>query len=382
MVASVYIHVPFCAKKCEYCAFYSEASNGRQIQRYVDALVREIQVEGAGAAPETVFFGGGTPSLLSVAQWRQVFGAFREVGWQNPDEFTIECNPATVSADKAALFLENGVNRVSMGVQSMDERLLERLGRVHTRDMVLRSVSTLRQAGFTNLNLDLMFAIPGQSMAIWEQTLEEILAFETPHLSCYEVIYEQDTPLYEQLQAGEFAVDEGLADAQYQVLIDRVTKAGFTQYEIANFARSPEPEADGLPSAACRHNVNYWVGGEYLGLGPAAAGHVDGWRYQNWSNVDLYCDTVQRGRRPRDPGERLEPLAKASETAAFSLRMNRGIDFASFRQQTGYEFEREWQNELGLLVDKGWAVRTDAAFRLTPLGLRFADAAGAELLRT
>lgn len=382
MVSSVYIHVPFCAKKCEYCAFYSEASNGARMDRYVAALVRELRERGSLCKPETVFFGGGTPSLLMLSHWQQIFDAFHELGWNAIPEFTVECNPATVSRRKAELFRKSGVNRISMGVQSLDIGLLERLGRVHSREMVFSSYQILREAGFDNINLDLMFAIPGQTLPVWKRTLDEIVEMRSEHVSAYEVIYEEDTPLYEQLQAGEIDVDDALAADMYQTMVDRLDGAGFAQYEIANFARGQKDLKNGLPERACRHNVNYWVGGEYLALGPAAAGHLNGERYQNWSNTDLYCQAVESGRPPRDGGERLGNLAKASETAAFSLRMNRGIDFEAFTARTGFDFERNWSSEAEQLVDRGWGHRDEAGFRLTRLGLRFADAAGAELLKT
>ena len=381
MIESVYLHVPFCAKKCEYCAFYSEGTDGARIERYVQSLLSEIKSVATLAAPKTVFFGGGTPSLLKLDQWRRIFKVFHEVSWDQAAEFTIECNPATVSPAKAGLFREHGVNRVSMGVQSLNEGLLERLGRVHTRDMVFRSYQTLRDAGFENINLDLMFAIPGQTMEMWRQTLAEILELQSDHLSCYEVIYEQDTPLFEQMQAGEFDVDEAVASEMYEVLVQTLEQEGFEQYEIANFARKIPGKSEDIPTRACRHNVNYWVGGEYLGLGPAAAGHVAGERYQNWSNTDLYCEAIEKGRLPRDSGERLNGLAKASETAAFSLRMNRGIDLASFQTRTGFEFQEAWQSESQQLVDQGWGEYVDGTFRLTRQGFRFADAAAAELLK-
>ena len=351
------------------------------MDRYVSALVKELQGAGAQCQPKSVFFGGGTPSLLTLSQWRQIFDAFQDLGWQTVPEFTVECNPATVSRKKAELFREFGVNRISMGVQSLDTGLLERLGRVHSRKMVFSSYEILREAGFDNINLDLMFAIPGQTLSIWERTLDEIIELQSEHISAYEVIYEEDTPLYEQLKAGEFDVDEFLAADMYQTMVDRLAQAQFEQYEVANFARGPKEPHSGLPKRACRHNVNYWVGGEYLALGPAAAGHLHGERYQNWSSTELYCQAIESGRLPRDGGERLEHLAKAGETAAFSLRMNRGIDFQEFTSRTGFDFEESWSSEAAQLIDRGWGQRDERGFRLTPVGLRFADAAGAELLK-
>ncbi|HUE37082.1 MAG TPA: coproporphyrinogen-III oxidase family protein, partial [Candidatus Acidoferrum sp.] len=210
-IESLYVHVPFCAQKCAYCAFYSEASSGDVMNRYVVALVREMELVADDLQPKTIFFGGGTPSILNLRQWETILRAMERLGLPGAEEFTVECNPATVSLDKAKLLRDFGVNRASMGVQSLDADLLERLGRVHSRDQVFKSFDILRKAGFENLNVDLMFAIPGQTMQIWRDTLDEAIAMQSEHLSTYEVIYEDDTPLFHQLQAGEFSVDEDLA---------------------------------------------------------------------------------------------------------------------------------------------------------------------------
>src|SRR5271155_3726129 len=261
-ISSLYVHVPFCAQKCVYCAFYSEASSGELINRYIAALIREMEIVADDLETKTIFFGGGTPSLLNMRQWEQILRTMEKLNLLGTEEFTLECNPATVSADKAKLFRDFGVNRISMGVQSLDEKLLERLGRIHSREMVFKSYDILRQAGFGSINLDLMFAIPTQTMEIWRATLNEAIAMQSEHLSSYEVIYEDDTPLYEQLKAGEFSVDENLACEMYDELISTATSAGFQQYEIANFARG-ELSSEKIPARACKHNVNYWRGGSF-----------------------------------------------------------------------------------------------------------------------
>ena len=297
-------------------------------------------------------------------------------------EWTIECNPATVSLDKARLWRRYGINRVSMGVQSLDESLLDRLGRVHSREMAYRSFALLREAGFDNINVDLMFAIPGQTIEVWRDTLHQAIALGSEHLSCYEVIYEEDTPLYEQLQAGEFSVNEDLACAMYEELVTRATAHGFVQYEIANFARSqPETPASEVPGRACRHNVNYWRGGSYHGLGPSAAGYVRGVRTKNWSNTHLYCEALEHGRRPTESVETLPPLRRAGETAAFGFRMNAGWRFDHFQLTTGYDLGQEWKTELHQLTQEGWAHLESDRVYLTPLGLRFADTVAEMFLR-
>jgi oxygen-independent coproporphyrinogen-3 oxidase len=254
--------------------------------------------------------------------------------------------------------------------------------------MAFKSFDTLRQAGFDNLNLDLMFAIPTQTLETWHNTLREAIAMQSEHLSSYEVIYEDDTPLFQQLQAGEFSVDEDLACAMYDELIDTATAAGFSQYEIANFARhqpaSPGP-ADatwaGIPSRACRHNINYWRGGDYYGLGPSATGYVRGVRSKNWANTRLYCEQLEKGRRAIESSEELSPLRRAGEIAAFGLRMNTGWPFADFQRATQFDLRREWRTEMEQLTARGWGEMTADRFHLTRQGLRFADAAAEMFLR-
>ncbi len=388
-IQSLYVHVPFCAQKCEYCAFFSEASSGELINRYVAALEHEFELVAPDLQPRTLFFGGGTPSLLNLRQWESLLRTMDRLGMLGAEEFTVECNPATVSLDKAKLLRSSGVNRVSLGVQSLDEALLDRLGRVHSREMVFKSYDTLRQAGFDNVNIDLMFAIPGQTLEVWRATLAEALTLGSEHLSSYEVIYEEDTPLYAQLKAGKFDVNEDLACAMYEDLVESATAGGFHQYEVANFARdsirlgtcNPEAETTSIPSRACQHNVNYWRGGSFYGLGPSATGYVRGVRTKNWANTQLYCEQLEKGKRAIESEERLVPLSRAGETAAFGLRMNTGWGFAEFERATGHDLRREWQQDMNNLVERGWGCLSSNRFRLTREGLRFADSVAEMFLR-
>lgn len=381
-VSSLYVHVPFCAKKCSYCAFYSEASGGDLVNRYVNALISELEMAASGLKPRTVFFGGGTPSLLNLRQWEKILKAFERLHLLGAAEWTVECNPATVSSDKAALLRDWGVNRISMGVQSFDPALLERLGRVHSREMVFRSFDILRAAGFSNINLDLMFAIPGQTMEIWRRSLDEAMALGSEHLSCYEVIYEEDTPLFERLRAGAISVNEDLACEMYDALLATAAAGGFRQYEIANFARSAAPTKGEVPDYACRHNINYWRGGSYYGLGPSAAGYVRGVRKTNCADTVHYCNCLENGQAPSDFSEQLSPLARAGEIAAFGLRMVAGWPLSQFRQLTGFDLAQEWRREIELMTNLGYGHLDDARFQLTRQGLRYADWVGSEFLRS
>ena len=402
-VASLYIHVPFCAQKCAYCAFYSEPSSGEWVNRYITVLIRELEIVADDLNPKTIFFGGGTPSILNLRQWGKILQAMERLNLLGAEEFTVECNPATISPDKARLLRSFGVNRISMGVQSLDEKLLERLGRIHTREMVFKSFDTLRRAGFDNLNLDLMFAIPSQTLEIWRRTLAEAIVLGSEHLSSYEVIYEDDTRLFEQLQAGKFAVNEELACAMYDEFIGQAVAAGFQQYEVANFARSistvPKVQSTrskvsnaittsdighgtlDIPIYACKHNVNYWRGGSFYGLGPSATSYVRGVRTKNWSNTRLYCEQLENGKRAIESSEELSPLKRAGETAAFGLRMVVGWPFDQFQRVTGFDLRDEWSVEMDQVVERGWGRRDPQRFQLTQQGLRFADAAAELFLR-
>jgi oxygen-independent coproporphyrinogen-3 oxidase len=342
-------------------------------------LIKEMEIVAPGCQPSTVFFGGGTPSILNLRQWEEILRAMDRLKLLGAPEFTVECNPATVSADKAKLLRDFGVNRISMGVQSLDEKLLDRLGRIHSRDQVFQSFNTLRAAGFDNVNVDLMFAIPGQTMAIWQATLAEALALGSEHLSSYEVIYEEDTPLYAQLQAGAFDVNEDLACDMYEELVDTAGAAGFHQYEIANFARSTTPGL--IPDRACRHNLNYWRGGDFHGLGPSATGYTAGVRTKNWSNTQVYCDQLEKGNRAVESREELPPLKRAGEMAAFGLRMVAGWPFNDLQQTTGFDLRQEWAADMNQMVANGWAKISPDRFQLTRHGLRFADAAAELFLR-
>jgi oxygen-independent coproporphyrinogen-3 oxidase len=248
--------------------------------------------------------------------------------------------------------------------------------------MIFKSFDILRTAGFDNLNVDLMFAIPGQTMESWRRTLAEALALGSEHLSCYEVIYEEDTPLFQQRRAGLARTDEDLACAMYEELLQTAARGGFRQYEVANFARHCGAAPADVPDHACQHNVNCWRGGAFYGLGPSAAGFVGGIRTRNGSNTVRYCEQLERGGRAIESSEQLPPLARAGEIAAFGLRMAAGWPLELFERRTGFDLREEWKSEIKRMIELGYGELTGQRFHLTPLGLRFADWAGAEFLRS
>jgi len=382
MVRSLYAHVPFCAKKCHYCAFYSAPAARDVTERYVTALCAELERIAPRLKLNTVFFGGGTPSLLTVKQWQTVLQNMERLGLLGAAEWTIECNPATVSLEKAQLWRQFGVNRISMGIQSLNPQILELLGRIHTRETVFQSYDLLRRAGFTNVNVDLLFAIPGQTLSDWQSTLQETIALHSEHLSCYELTYEEDTQFFRQWQAGEICSDENLACDMYDLLINMTGAAGLHHYEISNFARQTAPGPFAIPNRACQHNVNYWRGGTYYGIGPSACSFVDGVRAKNIAHTDLYCLSTEAGRTAQEYREQLFPLARAGEIAAIGLRLVDGWPFATFQQVTGFDLRTEWASEIQELVQIGHARCDETHLRLTSEGLRFADAAAEKFIVT
>ncbi|MCX7825769.1 MAG: radical SAM family heme chaperone HemW [Verrucomicrobiae bacterium] len=370
--AHLYVHIPFCVAKCAYCAFYSEPAEERRAERFLAALEREIEAVAGRLAPQTIYIGGGTPTSLTAEQLERLLTHLRacipnlESRVTSRDfEWTVETNPATLTSEKARLLRLLGVNRVSVGAQALDDALLERLGRVHTVAMIHETVETLRTAGFENLNLDFIFAIPGQTVAQWGQTLRRAIAMRPQHLSTYELTYEDDTPLLRRLEEeGAARTDEETTLAMYELLLAVTAEGGFAQYEVSNFA---------LPGRECRHNLNYWRGGEYVGIGPSASGLVDGWRYKNVSNSDAYIQRIEHGQAPVECAERLTPRARAGELAAFALRMNEGIAAAAFERQTGFELDQLWARELADLTAQGLIEWDGERLRLTARGRLIAD---------
>ncbi len=334
-MSGLYIHIPFCARKCAYCDFYSlplagVPSFGKTVARFFQALEKELAALPAGFAPDTVYIGGGTPTALDAAQLGDLLDLVRRrVPLAAVREWTVEANPGTLDAGKAAVLRRAGVNRVSLGVQSLDDAALRRLGRLHTAAEARAGFDLLRAAGFDNVSVDLMYALPGETTERMLADVRGLLAWQPEHLSCYALAIEPGTPLAEQQARGALVEvpDEEQAE-QYHALRRTLLAAGWEHYEISNFAR---------PGRACRHNLNYWRGGEYAGCGPAAHGHTAGRRHANVEDLDDYCRRIEAGGSPRDFEEELAPEAKARETLIVWLWLLEGVDLAAFRQQTGFD---------------------------------------------
>ena len=286
-MAGLYVHIPFCVQKCRYCDFYSEVcGDGGRVSRFLSALDRELSLLDSAFAPTTVFFGGGTPTALSAEALSALLGSLRRhVDLSGVEEWSVEVNPGTLSGRKMEVLCEAGVNRVSLGVQSFDDRRLEWLGRIHRARDVYDAVSLVRSFGGLDLSLDLMHSVPGMSLVDWERELDAALNLSPHHLSCYNLTFEEGTPLERMLTAGDLAEpDEELQLAQFELTDRRLEMAGYEHYEISNYAK---------PGHACRHNLLYWTAGEYVGCGPAAHSHLGGRRFSNAESLDRYCEMME-----------------------------------------------------------------------------------------
>jgi oxygen-independent coproporphyrinogen-3 oxidase len=357
-VSHLYVHIPFCARICPYCAFYKERADSSQTQRFCEALLREIE-EVSDRFPlklETIFFGGGTPTALTTAQLEFLLGGFRDrLDLSRLVEWTLEANPGSVSARKAALLREMGVSRISLGVQSWDDELLKLLGREHNAAQAEASFRILREAGFANVSIDLMFGLPGQTLAQWEADLEKTIRLQPDHISTYCLTYEEDTEFFLRHSRGEFREDPE-SDARFlETAMRTLDRAGYQHYEISNYARS------GFASA---HNRGYWAGHDYLGIGPSAFSTLGMQRWQNVPDYRAYSDRILAGESAVGTTEALTAEMKRSERIALALRTRDGISCQELESQP--QASREF-------IDLGLLREVNGHFVLTPRGKLLAD---------
>ena len=339
MIRHIYVHIPFCARICPYCAFYKDLLDRSQTRQFCEALLRELvrcDRRAGHLLPSTIYFGGGTPTALNIMQLEVLLrGLHQTLDLSRLVEWTMEANPGSVSPRKAAVLKKFGVNRISLGVQSWDDELLKLLGREHTARQAAKSFSVLRDAGFTNINIDLMFGLPGQTLDQWRATLEKTIALQPEHISTYCLTYEQDTEFFLRHACGEFRQNPD-ADAElFEMTMATLEHRGYEQYEISNYARR------GFESI---HNRAYWFGKDYLGIGPSAVSTIAMQRWQNVCDYRAYIDRVLSRKSPRESGEDLTREMKRTERIALALRTREGIpalELASFPQKTNELIELE-----------------------------------------
>jgi oxygen-independent coproporphyrinogen-3 oxidase len=390
-IPALYVHIPFCFHKCHYCDFYSiTRQTPERMHRFVDLILREADLWLASTKstaanpidpslgkislqPRTIFFGGGTPSLLPTEQMRRLIsGLHQRFDFSHCREFTIEINPATATDEFCQMVASLGVNRVSMGAQSFNRAELATLERHHNPDDVPRSLQIVRAAGIARQNLDLIYAIPGQSLDDWLMSLESAIALGTEHLSCYGLTYEPNTPIAVRRRLGHLVAAE--SELEVQMLREtraRLSALGLPPYEISNYSR---------PGAECLHNLNYWTGGDYLALGPSAASHIQGRRWRNRPHLGEWESTVAAGTLPAIEMETLSPHQRGGELSMLMLRLSTGIDYADFTARVGLDARTIFADVARRLARPGLLEVSEKAIRLSEAGIIVADSIAGEFL--
>ncbi len=371
---SLYIHIPFCARKCAYCDFYSVVYDKSTADAYIDVLCAQI---GKIDRPvSTVFIGGGTPTVLEVPMIRKLLRCLGKLPVRGA-EFTVEANPESLTADKINLFLDEGVNRISIGVQSFRDGKLRKLGRIHDSKKARNAVLSAAKKGFRNINADLIFGAPGEAFEECAAEFDEAAGLPLTHISCYCLSYEKGTPLYEAKKKGDVApVEDEYAAQMYSYAMDFLPKKGFRHYEVSNFAKK---------GYACRHNINYWENNEYIGLGASAVTYTGGDRMRYIPDVKEYMEKASSGGRAFVSSEHLIGERKARETAAVKIRTAEGIDFRRFREKTGCDLMKLESAAIRKLCDAGlvkfrMSKCRKAGIALTKKGFLFCDTVSSELL--
>ena len=365
-IRQLYLHIPFCHRICPYCSFYKHLPGETDQAAFLRAIVKEAEqarkLWGDRLELETIYWGGGTPSLLSVRALESFLPALHSaLGEPKPGEWTVEMNPVTLTPAKLEMFRQHGVTRASLGVQAWDCETLQTLGRDHSPEQAEEAYQMLRTAEFPKVSLDLMFSVPGQALESWCGSLEKTISLQPDHISCYNLTYEEDTAYFERFQKGEYTRDEHVDEAFFSEAMDRLQAAGYAQYEISNYAR------EGSESL---HNRGYWRGADYLGLGPSAVSTIDRVRLKNVSDTAAYVQCVSRDESPAMEAEHLTPDQWRCERLALELRTSRGVDV-------------QWleclERQVGELSSEGLAEMKEGRLCLTRRGKMVADSVIAHL---
>lgn len=367
----VYLHVPFCSTSCDFCAFYQEQSDRKGILEYLDGIDRELSLIARSGPVQTFFWGGGTPGLLPAKDLDRLCRSMTGHFGQPELEWTVEMAPSSVKEDKLKALRDNGVTRISMGIQSLNDASLESLGRQHSRKQVLTAYDRVRAAGFESVNLDLIFAIPGQSREQWQDDLREAALLEPDHLSTYCLTFEEDTALFVRLSEGKVSIDEMKEVDFFRISWEEMARAGFEQYEISNYAK---------PGHACLHNCHTWRMGEWIGVGPSAASQEGGERYSNPSDLKLWLSDLDSGWRGASDRSSLGQGVLFEDSLIFGLRMNAGVNLQALQNRYALPLPDSVESIFRRLELEGRLERVGSQLCLTAEGRMVADAVGEELL--
>ena len=368
---AAYLHVPFCAHRCGYCDFAVAAGQDHLFEPYVDALIREMSGINEPSPVDSIFIGGGTPTYLPAVMLKRLLRAIHHwLPLRSAGEFSVEATPETVTDETIEVLADHGVNRVSLGVQSFQKESLEQLDRIHKPQHVIPALERVRRR-IANVSLDLIFGIPGQSIADWEADLANAISLAPGHVSTYGLTYEKGTPMWKQREKGLIvAVPEEAELAMYLMSIDRLSASGYQQYEISNFAK---------PDRRCRHNEAYWANDAYFGFGVGAARFVQGKRELNCRNTSDYIRRIEGGIAPTIQSETLAAEEAARETLAIQLRRSDGIDREQFLERTGFEYDWLVKERPAVLLAEQLIADDGRRISLTRRGICVADAIASRL---
>lgn len=377
-VSSIYIHIPFCSHKCHYCDFYSFVDSRDRQRAFTSRLIRELASLAPLAGPvQTIFVGGGTPSLLKAELWQELLASLQETYDLSPflkgdGEFTVECNPESVSEELLGVLKSGGVNRISMGAQSFNPEHLKTLERLHNPASVPVAVELVRNAGIDRVSVDLIYAIPGQSLQDLEHDLRHALAMPIEHLSCYELTYEPNTAMTKRLGMGEFVrTPEELEIEMFELVGAMATQAGFERYEVSNYAK---------PGCECRHNLAYWKQDEWIAAGPSASAHIGGHRYKNVPRLESYLTGDDEGFAMIVDHEPPDPVRLVQEKLMTGLRLREGLDVDSLLENLNAANARRVRETATEFENLGQLERTEGRWKLTPSGVLLADGIAGSLL--
>lgn len=359
---ALYIHIPFCRRKCGYCSFVSYQGRESYIPAYVSALKKELALHAVGRRIHTIYFGGGTPSLLYPSQLEDVLSTVRSFAMADKAaEITMEANPGTVDELYLEAINKLGFNRLSLGVQSLNDNELVLLGRIHTAAEAIEAMRIARRAGFANLNIDLIYGVPGQAIASWQNTLAAVIELNPEHLSLYPLTLEGDEPMSLAIERRELpAINTDLCAEQYELAEDLLAVDGYQHYEISNWARE---------GYQCRHNLVYWQGLPYLGIGAAAHSYLGGHRFANTSDLDKYLDNFSSGERPLPEwDEEIGSELQISEAVILGLRLSQGVCLDDIRCRFGIDLLCQYGRQVDSLTSLGLLECAEGYIRLTRRG--------------
>lgn len=359
----LYIHIPFCAKRCNYCAFLTFAENDQMIEGYVEHLIKEIALYQTDAYEvDTIYIGGGTPSHIPAEQMAKVLEAVKQYFLVSETcEVTIEMNPESVTLEKLAAYQAMGINRYSMGVQSFNDEVLAIMGRVHNRAKALDKIRLLHEASIDNFSIDLMFANPKQDVSVLTEDIETLLRMQVPHVSVYSLMFEPHTNFTKWLREGQISqVDDETDRQMYHLIQERLIADGLEQYEISNFAR---------PGKACRHNLKYWRLEDYLGLGLGASSNIGLERFTNYQNFLTYYEAIDRGERPVETLETMPLEEREKEFIMLNTRLIQGFSIKEMNQRFGIDFLEKYQAPIAKHLATGLVEIQGDRFKFTAYGL-------------